>query len=138
MFTTPCFIRKNTPELREKLDELGYVPVLTTLTEDSILTFRSGFFSTHNLSNFPYPDKLNGIDCGDNEDLFLAIAALRDDSDYMQWFTSHEPEPNDRSMFLCKSENVKDYIHNYMDGWDTEGMTKATVEELVEHFKEKE
>lgn len=81
---------------------------------------------------------INGIDCGDNEDLFLAIAALRDDSDYMQWFTSHEPEPNDRSMFLCKSENVKDYIHNYMDGWDTEGMTKATVEELVEHFKEKE
>ncbi len=24
MFTTPCFIRKNTPELREKLERLGY------------------------------------------------------------------------------------------------------------------
>ena len=24
MFTTPCFIRKNTPELRKKLEELGY------------------------------------------------------------------------------------------------------------------
>lgn len=23
-FTTPCFIRKNTPELRKKLKELGY------------------------------------------------------------------------------------------------------------------
>ena len=23
-FTTPCFIRKNTPELRKKLGELGY------------------------------------------------------------------------------------------------------------------
>jgi hypothetical protein len=23
-FTTPCFIRKNTPELRKKLAELGY------------------------------------------------------------------------------------------------------------------
>lgn len=23
-FTTPCFIRKNTPELRKKLEELGY------------------------------------------------------------------------------------------------------------------
>ena len=26
MFTTPCFIRKNTPELRKKLEELGYFP----------------------------------------------------------------------------------------------------------------
>lgn len=25
-FTTPCFIRKNTEELRKKLDELGYEP----------------------------------------------------------------------------------------------------------------
>ena len=24
MFTTPCFIRKNTPELRKKLEEFGY------------------------------------------------------------------------------------------------------------------
>ena len=24
-FTTPCFIRKNTPELRKKLEELGYI-----------------------------------------------------------------------------------------------------------------
>ena len=24
MFTTPCFIKKNTPELRKKLEELGY------------------------------------------------------------------------------------------------------------------
>lgn len=23
-FATPCFIRKNTPELRKKLEELGY------------------------------------------------------------------------------------------------------------------
>ena len=23
-FTTPCFIRKNTPELRKKLEKLGY------------------------------------------------------------------------------------------------------------------
>ena len=26
-FTTPCFIRKNTPELRNKLKELGYIQV---------------------------------------------------------------------------------------------------------------
>lgn len=25
-FTTPCFIRKNTQELRKKLEELGYKP----------------------------------------------------------------------------------------------------------------
>jgi hypothetical protein len=24
-FTQPCFIRKNTPELKKKLEELGYI-----------------------------------------------------------------------------------------------------------------
>ena len=31
MFTQPCFIRKNTPELRKKLDELGYIPLTMNL-----------------------------------------------------------------------------------------------------------
>ena len=30
------------------------------------------------------------IDCGTNEELFLAIAALRDDTDKLQWFISPE------------------------------------------------
>ena len=33
--------------------------------------------------------------------------------------------------------SVEKYIHEYMDGWDTEGYRKATAEEIVEHFKDK-
>lgn len=50
-FTTPAFIRKNTPELRKKLEKLGY-----NHSTDVI------------------------------EDERFCIAALRDDSNYMQWF----------------------------------------------------
>lgn len=43
-FTTPCFIRKNTPELRDKLRELGYkvltnfsnFPCLATMPDDGM------------------------------------------------------------------------------------------------------
>ena len=45
----------------------------------------------------------NGIiDCVTNEDLFLALAALRDDSDYMQYFIAAE---SDKPM-LCTKENI--------------------------------
>ena len=85
MFTQRCFIRKNTYELVEKLKELGYNP---------------GFSARNNYGNslqtcchkshgavYGYEDKIDddsddlagGINCGTNEELFLAIAALRDD-----------------------------------------------------------
>lgn len=76
------------------------------------------------------------IDCGTNEDMFLALAALRDDTDYMQWFICGDNE----SMFKVDKPDmsVEKYIHEYMDGWDTEGYRKATAEETVEHFKDKQ
>lgn len=33
-FTTPCFIRKNTPELRKKLGKLGYKKNSPNWTDD--------------------------------------------------------------------------------------------------------
>lgn len=87
-FTTPCFIRNNTPELRKKLEELGYkkdchLPVDIDSSSIGVCTEEDGTFNSITDSAFPFLDK---IDCGTNEPLFLAIAALRDDSDYMQWF----------------------------------------------------
>lgn len=62
------------------------------------------------------------IDCGTNEELFLAIAALRNDTDKCQWFTDGD------LWFKCGDEvrNEGRKIH------------KATVNELIEHFKTKE
>ena len=97
-FIQPCFIRKNNPELRKKLEDLGYKFNGTDHIElDYIVTFpHYGTFSIFTAYRFNiYDDNFRTvwkgyIDCGTNEELFLALAALRDDGDYMQWFTYRE------------------------------------------------
>ena len=60
------------------------------------------------------------IDCGENIDLFLAIASLRDDTDKYQWFTDGK----------ITEMSADDMPSKYMQ---LEGH-KATVEELIEFF----
>ena len=50
----------------------------------------------------------NPIDCGTNEILFLSLAALRDDSDYMQWFMNNYGYCN-----ICYDKNVENYKSGY-------------------------
>lgn len=68
------------------------------------------FFETH-------------INCGTNEELFLAIAALRDDSDEEQWF-------NNNKKWRKLSKNIP---------WPQDSFTlechKATIKELINHFQ---
>lgn len=134
-FTTPCFIRKNTQELRRGLEELGYSKNYPEWTVDCSIIWAYQYpikgFDTPNYviaDSFDIPfDKHSAlcgkfIDCGTNEELFLAIAALRDDTDKYQWFTDGD------LWFKCGDEvcNEGRKIH------------KATVNELIEHFKIKE
>ena len=139
-FLYKAFIRKNTPELREKLEDLGYTngawesprfhyPYLSVWPNRKFGLFKcDGFYMTeddYRLDGkvWEYKPKEDVIDCGTNEELFLALAALRDDSDYMQWFTDGK--------LWEKSNN--DLPSHYMQ---LEGH-KATVEEIIEHFKDK-
>ena len=123
-FTTPCFLRKNTPELRKKLGELGYKVSNEAHINDNFLTIDNNeVFGIEE----PYtPEECNGyIHCGTNEKLFLAIAALRDDTDKYQWFISPE------GVWVYNKDY--DSILEVSLKWH-----KATVNELIEHFKEKE
>lgn len=125
-FTTPCFIRKSTYKLRKKLDELGYRLFGAELNED-LCIFTSPEFGLYNIeffNNIPHPDETDSVDCGTNEELFLAIAALRDDTDKFQWFISPE------GIWAYNTNN--DSI-SVSPKW-----RKATVNELIEHFKTKE
>ncbi len=82
-FTTPCFIRKSTYKLRKKLDELGYRLFGAELNED-LCIFTSpecGLYNIEFFNNIPHPDETDSVDCGTNEELFLAIAALKDNTD---------------------------------------------------------
>lgn len=147
-FTTPCFIRKNTPELRKKLEELGYEILNsgnTTLdahnydgngSHKSIEEGRAIITSYGNLYGVIYDidtvTKKGRIDCGTNEELFLAIAALKDDTDKNQWFTDGD------KWILCPEIKFSTYwVYNDVDV-NLDVIHKATVNELIEHFKIKE
>lgn len=128
-FTTAAFIRRNTPELRKKLEELGYKKYGNPfqITDDSkLITTIDGEYVPYNV---PLDDSF--IDCGTNEALFLAIAALRDDTDKNQWFT------DGNLWFKCGDEMCDETIKYYLNRYNRE-IHKASVEELIEHFKEKE
>lgn len=137
-FTTPCFIRKNTPEIRKKLDKLGYnYNYIADFRHDIIYVDaeRNEFFPTFS-SNIT--DDEIAIDCETNEELFLAISALRDDTDQFQLFTNGNGD---------WGRWVDDTNHGGLSGMEfygfpndlnTKNYHKATVNELIEHFKEKE
>lgn len=125
-FTTPCLIYKNTLKLQGKLKILGYVEHPTMMNVDTSSQFlicNRGFFA-----GFPigYQEEIDSaIDCGTNEELFLAIAALSDNTDKFQWFISPE------GIWVYNKDN--DSILEVSLKW-----RKATVDELIEHFKTKE
>lgn len=143
-FTTAAFIRRNTPELRKKLEELGYIKNSPIWTDNCSIIWAYQYpekgFDTPNYviaDSFDIPfdkhSRLCGkfIDCGTNEELFLAIAALRDDTDKNQWFT------DGNLWFKCGDEICDETIEYYLNRYNRK-YHKATVEELIEHFKEKE
>lgn len=144
MFTQPCFIRKNTPELRKKLEELGYIPLTMNLLLEKTPTLVAMEFPRGNpifnaviyIHEYVkmFQNEIKFIDCGTNENLFLAIASLRDDTDYGQWFIFDAEsfltlKRGDWMKFIGYDECV---INSPM--WSH----KATVQELIEHFSKKE
>lgn len=144
-FTTPCFIRKNTPELRRGLEEFGYSKNYPEWTVDCSIIWAYQYpikgFDTPSYviaDSFDLPfDKHSAlcgkfIDCGTNEELFLAIAALRDDTDKNQWFTDGD------KWILCPEIKFSTYWVYYHIDVNTDTVHKATVNELIEHFKIKE
>lgn len=147
-FTTPCFIRKNTPELRKKLEELGYIKNSPKWTDDCNIVWayqyseEKGFDTPHyviaNAFDIPFDkhSRLCGkfIDCGTNEELFLAIAALRDDTDDDQLFTNGK---GDWGIYRDGSDGGLPGMDFYgmPNDFEIDNYHKATVNELIEHFK---
>ena len=135
-FIQPCFIRKNTAELRRKLESLGYkkgaypLPVgrEDVYDRDIHLYENSYHFRDSTLYGIT-----NNIDCGTNEELFIALASLRDDSDINQYFICDKV-----SFTLGKTYYPDDYLYyQYDEFFDKQNWHKATVEEIIEHFKKK-
>lgn len=123
MFTQSCFIRKDTQELRDKLKEIGLEPHPCIAPKTGTYIFvNRGFYSGNEIG---YQEEIEkAIDCGENEELFLAIAALRDDNDFMQYFKAAEAD----RLLLCRVKYIEDCTTLH------ELYRKLTPEELIEHF----
>ena len=153
-FTQPCFIRKNTLELRKKLEELGYTngawesphfeyPYLECCPNRKFGLFKGeGFYMTEDDykcdgKRWTYNPPKEYIDCGTNEELFLALAALRDDTDKNQWFimdVEAYANINKGDWFIATDMNGGKHIGAQIE---PTYCYKATVEEIIEHFKDK-
>lgn len=90
MFTHSCYIKKNSKSIRNKLKEIGYKenPYKSVNNDEQWIYCNSQYFSIESplviKSIEGYEETIN---CEDNENLFYAIAALREDTDKYQWFT---------------------------------------------------
>lgn len=130
MFKVSCFIRKNTKELKDFLIRIGYEyrgkDNNYSPGQNAIYcSFIGYFFIVHEDKPAPV------IDCGTNEELFKALAALNSCTDLYQWFVGGNDEwvLND----LECTETLDDFIEEgnmIYYYWH-----KATLGELIEHFK---
>ncbi|MDR2993569.1 MAG: hypothetical protein LBV11_07010 [Bacillus cereus] len=127
-FKHSAFI-ENTPEMRGWLDELGY--------HSNYIYAENGVLYTHNdsryiglIENIRYE---NIIDCRQNPALFKALTAIRHDSDYMQYFvTEADHSWINLGMYSPKGSFELCLMHKRVSDIPAH---KATLEELIEHFK---
>lgn len=149
-FTTPCFVRVEDAEKRKKLIDFckncGYTAIYSI---DPTYEFVVCGLVANNVdvaSSYDSDTMRNGlvcyglIDCGDNIELFKALAAMNDVNDKEQWYSYADyPTPE------CKN-GIRKMILNHsvtFDSWQdgicgyTGYYRKATAQEIIEHFNKK-
>ena len=138
-FTTPCFVRVENPEKRKELCDwlrgIGYDVCRCCLLDSNLYCSMLG--EVHSIPDcgiglFEAEEAAKerpAIDCGKNTELFKALAAMNYENDREQWFT-------DGYHFELCPTNKADMV-----AWHMMYRTKprkATAEEIVEYFKNKE
>ena len=135
-FTTPCFVRVEDAEKRDELlvwlKCIGYGSC-DFLWGNCIKIIRCWTTPKGVGKAVGYPCKQvrkTDIDCGENIELFKALAAMNDENDREQWFTDTADD-----FCLCSSDR-------WSDEWQKENFEKyycywrkATAEEIIGHFK---
>ena len=145
-FTTPCFVRVENPEKRKELIEwlnnIGRRPTPYSESDRSpwFTAYATGrFCQTNGFHMHPEMAQKNGyINCGKNIELFKALAAMNDENDREQWYSYTEYPTNEGN------NGVRKFVFNEPARFDSfvdvpSGYyRKATAEEIVEYFKNKE
>lgn len=130
MFKYSCYI-ENSKEAREWLEMIGWKEKYVQDDSDIIVcASNTGLYSVivEQTQDWFKEYSVKCIDCTNNLPLFKALTAVRDDSDYMQWFTDgyhFEVCPELKADITAWHNRYKTYPH------------KATDKELIEYFKKK-
>lgn len=127
MFKHSCFI-ENSKEAREWLESIGCCEYIHPFGNDYpylfFLSENGEYLADQIIENDPLIHEY--INCLGNLPLFKALTVIRDDSDYMQWFT------DGKEWQVSISDDAGLAI------WEKIYRTtphKATKEELIEKFK---
>ena len=132
MFTHKCFIKVCNGFIIDGLKKICYVTEDQIMSTDSIIMtipWSGRFISFDDGADVEIKKSYRDIiDCGTNEELFLAIAALRDDTDKDQVFM-HQ----DGNFYKCECDSKIDMWGDFEE--PESYPRKATVSELIELFK---
>lgn len=159
-FTTPCscLVRVENPEKRKDLTEwlkgIGYI-VCRCCLFDGWNTLHCGAINRNRIDSevhgIPDYDGDTGYnvgwfkaedadkehpsyDCGENIELFKALAAMNDENDREQWFIAEEAKAWVNQGLYAPAGSFEKCLQEHRVGISAR---KATAEEIIEHFKEK-
>lgn len=148
-FTTPCFniyiqVRvedvKKRKELIGWLFSIGYALCGHLIGMDGETPVVVAAFGKFDLWVRTHYKSETCFDCGENIELFKALAAMNDENDLDQWFINDAYANIGCVMWhLCDEKKFKHYYVDWEDGATDirSDFRKATVEEIIEQFKEK-
>lgn len=127
-----CFIRKNTPELRAKLEAIG-IKTLPIFINFPCLQFNSNL---NCVIPADYHNRDGAIDCGENEDLFLALCAVGVQNDKGKWFCIVRVNgATDEIETIWRKCNETKFDLNSIPYASCIHFYEATPEEILEYFK---
>ena len=133
MFTQKCYIRINNKAITDNLSDFGYKLLFSARKN------QGKYLVCANKFCFGQDDELptDYIYCGEDIELFLSIAALRDDSDKNQLFFNNKDIDCEYPMECIHNEFYMFAIDRdtceYIDNGNK--YHKGTPQELLKHFK---
>ena len=151
LFTHYCSVKPTNKEyVIYNLKKMGYIQSITFDFESKYwYTTQNGFiYSTNNdnvnrLTHNIY-DNLYGIYCCDKDDVFLAIAAINDRNDYMQWFYNWVYDYNGNILpdhqFMCDQDTLEKFgwVNNSPNTYKSGIHRKMNVGNIFKMFCDKE
>lgn len=143
-FTTPCFVRVEDAEKRDEL--LDWLQDIGYDLYQSARSFNYPILCCNMIDDEPgnvygeYAEELTGLcgifayDCGENIELFKALAAMNDENDLNQWYVCDVPYWCDlrQGDWVIKRDTM-DHTTFFPSVFH-----KATVAEIIEYFKKRE